>query len=206
MPGDQVLVLMPVIGSPLQARYSAPHTVMEKLSDQNYIVATPGCRTRKQLCHVNLLKPYFPCAEDGSSQKLGPPGVSPACVVTSVSPQVGAGLEEEDMPGPDEAMLFGRLKNSDSLQNLNVLLGHLDLAKKAQLIDLINKYCVIFGDTQTQTHLMEHEIDGGDAKPIRQRLMGPPREATIFLMRKFTICWKMGLQNPLIPVGPPFVC
>lgn len=59
LPGDQVLVLLPVTGSPFKARYCDPHTVMEKLSDQNYIKATPGCRTGKQLSHVNLLEPYF---------------------------------------------------------------------------------------------------------------------------------------------------
>lgn len=49
-----------------------------------------------------------------------------------------------------------------------MLLGHLVLAKQAQLIDLIEKYCVLFGDTPTQTDLLDHDIEVGDAKPIRQ--------------------------------------
>lgn len=43
------------------------YTVIEELSDQNYIVATPGHTAGKQLCHVNLIKRYFFCAEDGGS-------------------------------------------------------------------------------------------------------------------------------------------
>lgn len=68
-----VLVLLSVICSPFQARYSGPHTVMEKLSDQNYTIATPQPRTGKQLCHVNLLKPYLFCAEDSRGQEAGTP-------------------------------------------------------------------------------------------------------------------------------------
>ena len=56
-PGDQVLALMPIVGSPFQARYTGPYTVIEKLSDLNYFIATPGRRKSKQLCHINLLKP-----------------------------------------------------------------------------------------------------------------------------------------------------
>lgn len=67
LPGDQVLVLLPVTGSPFQARYSGLHTVIEELSDQNYIVAPPGRTAGKQLCHVNLIKCYLFRAEDGGS-------------------------------------------------------------------------------------------------------------------------------------------
>lgn len=47
----------------------------------------------------------------------------------------------------------------------NILLNK---AKQAQLIDLIEKYGVLFGDTPTQTGLLEHDIEVGDAKSIRQ--------------------------------------
>lgn len=97
LPGDKVLVLLPFTGCPFKARYSGPHTVMEKLSDQNYIIATPGRRTRKQLSHVNLLKPYFLYAEVGSGQEAGTPGASPACVTTSGFSHIGAELGEEGL-------------------------------------------------------------------------------------------------------------
>ena len=39
-PGDRVLVLFPVVGNPLQAKYSGPYKVVKKISDkllgQNY--------------------------------------------------------------------------------------------------------------------------------------------------------------------------
>ena len=41
-PGDRVLVLFPVVGNPLQAKYSGPYKVVKKISDSNYLVRTPG--------------------------------------------------------------------------------------------------------------------------------------------------------------------
>ena len=41
-PGDRVLVLFPVVGNPLQAKYSGPYKVVKKISDTNYLVKTPG--------------------------------------------------------------------------------------------------------------------------------------------------------------------
>lgn len=56
-PGDQAMCLLPVVGSPFQARFSGPGTVKQKVSEQDHIISMPKGRTR--LCHVNLLKPYY---------------------------------------------------------------------------------------------------------------------------------------------------
>lgn len=78
---------------------------------------------------------------------------------------IGTELGEEGLLDPNEAMLCGRLKNSDSL---HVLLGHPDLVKQAQLINLIENMVGFFGDTPTQTNVLEHDIEVSDTKPIRQ--------------------------------------
>ena len=57
-PGDRVLVLFPVVGNPLQAKYSGPYKVVRKISDTNYLVKTPGRRKETQVCHINMLKAY----------------------------------------------------------------------------------------------------------------------------------------------------
>ena len=57
-PGDRVLVLFPVVGIPLQAKYSGPYKVVKKISDTNYLVKTPGRRKETQVCHKNMLKAY----------------------------------------------------------------------------------------------------------------------------------------------------
>ena len=57
-PGDKVLVLFPVVGNPLQAKYSGPYKVVKKISDTNYLVKTPDRRKETQVCHINMLKAY----------------------------------------------------------------------------------------------------------------------------------------------------
>ena len=56
--GERVLVLYPVIGNPLQAKYSGPYKVVKKIGDTNYLVKTPGRRKETQVCHINMLKAY----------------------------------------------------------------------------------------------------------------------------------------------------
>lgn len=57
-PGDKVLVLLPITGHPLQAKYHGPYIISHKVNDVNYVVNTPDRRKSKQLCHVNMLKEY----------------------------------------------------------------------------------------------------------------------------------------------------
>ena len=56
--GDRVLVLFPVVGNPLQVKYSGPYKVVKKIADTNYLVRTPGRRKETQVCHINILKAY----------------------------------------------------------------------------------------------------------------------------------------------------
>ncbi|KAL3967153.1 FMS-like tyrosine kinase 1 [Sarotherodon galilaeus] len=166
--GDQVLALLPIAGSPFQARFAGPYTVVEKLSELNYLIATPDRRKRNQLCHVNLLKPYHvrPLSVGLSGSLISPSTSSPALTACTMAQSVCGG---EDVAAPDDPVLLGRLKNSETLQNLEVLLGHLPTDKRAELSELIKSYPTLFRDTPSKTTLIEHDIDVGDAKPIRQR-------------------------------------
>ena len=56
--GDRVLVLLPVVGNQLQAKYSGPYKVVKKISDTNYLVRTLGRHKETQVCHFNMLKAY----------------------------------------------------------------------------------------------------------------------------------------------------
>lgn len=51
---------------------------------------------------------------------------NPACLSVTVSPHAVAGQEDEDVSGPDEAVLHGHLKNSECLQNHDGLLNDLE--------------------------------------------------------------------------------
>jgi len=57
-PGDSVMVLLPTPGSILHAKFSGPYLVERKLSDSNFLIATPDRKCKSRVCHVNRLKLY----------------------------------------------------------------------------------------------------------------------------------------------------
>ena len=194
-PGDQVLALLPVVGSPFQAKFSGPHKIVRKVSDTNYIVSTPHRRRSTQLCHVNLLKPYFERAEP---EKI----VLPCMVAVDY---------QEGVEPPDDCILQGRLKNSETLKTLEETLGHLTKARRTELAELIRSYPTIFGDAPTQTHLIEHDIDVGDALPIRQRFYRVSYDKRQMLDKEVDYMLKHGIAknsasswaSPCLLVGKP---
>ncbi len=164
MPGDQVLALLPVEGSPFQAQYTGPFVVVKQITELNYLIATPDRRKSTQLCHINLLKPYYCRSHKPLDAKAE---VQLVLVVESTSP---VPLEEEidGVSFPEDTVLLGRLKNSETFKNLHKMFAHLPESKCADLIALINNYVSLFGDVPSRTHWLEHDIDVGDAEPIRQ--------------------------------------
>ena len=169
--GDKMLTLLPVTSSPFHAKFAGPYTVIRKVSDMNYMIATPDRRKSSQLCHVNLLKPYH---ERSDTPPRGTVAQSVALsdrLTSSVSP-VGplvAAQEQEEIRAPGDGVLCACLNNSETLKQLPQLLQHLSEGKRAELIHLIKEFPMLFSDTPTQTHLLQHDIDVGDDSPVRQR-------------------------------------
>lgn len=193
LPGDQVLALLPLITSPFQAKLLGPYSVVEKVSDQNYIISTPDRRARTQLCHVNLLKPYYTAAKESDQLREG---VHPACMAVSGSHVMGVVQEDEDVQEPDDMVLCGRLKNSECLVNLDKLLSHLDLVKREALSKLIKNFPGLFQDTPTCTHLVEHDIEVGECKPIRQRFYRVHPDKRKFLDAEVQYMLDNGIAQP----------
>lgn len=50
-PGDQVLVLRPLVCSPFEAKFDGPYVVQRKVSDLNYVIVTPGRKKSTKLSH-----------------------------------------------------------------------------------------------------------------------------------------------------------
>lgn len=168
-PGDQVLMLLPVTGLSFLARFAGPYSVIKRVSDQNYIVSTPDKRKSTQLCHVNLLKPYFCCARENAV-----PGaeIKPVALVTEVS-NFSLGMADcrptEEERVPPDCIVQPRLCNSEQLIKLDVMLEHLSKENRQQLVDLITEFPSLFSDTPSCTDLIYHDIDVGNSLPIRQR-------------------------------------
>ncbi len=53
-----MLVLLPIVGSALSARFSGPYEVLRKLSNTDYVICTPDRKRKSRVCHVNMLKAF----------------------------------------------------------------------------------------------------------------------------------------------------
>ena len=146
--GDRVLALLPIPGS-LQARYSGPYAIHEKVSDLDYVVATPDRKKPYQLCHINLLKLYV----DRSAKKV---------VESSIC--LTAEEVEDDVKSPlddYQKQLRNSIEDEDRW-------NHLSLEKRKSLIDLINEFSILFPDVPSRTNVISHDVDVGSSPPIKQ--------------------------------------
>ena len=195
-PGDQVLALLPIPGSPFRARFTGPHVVVRQVAELDYLIATPKRRKATQLCHVNLLKRYYTQSSraDVSGEKVDAVVLAVAGGVVSDSPPVAEEVEDEG--GPDDSILLPRLKNSEMLQNLNGLVSHMPDSQRDVLKSLIFSFSSLFSDTPTCTNLIEHDIDVGDAAPIKQRFYRVPLVKQKILEGEVQYLLDNGLAKP----------
>ena len=168
-PGDRVLVLFPVVGNPLQAKYSGPYKVVKKISDTNYLVKTPDRRKETQVCHINMLKAYHekPKPELVTlNNRLGleSPTHSKDCVGQVAEKEEDT--ESEVRLGNDQQPI--KLQNSQILNDLDTKLSHLPSVQRKELAEVIIQYREVFPDVPSKTNLIEHDVDVGDSAPIKQ--------------------------------------
>lgn len=196
--GDKVLALLPVVSSPFQAKFSGPYTVVKKVSDVNYVIATPDRRKSTQLCHLNLVKPYHERSDAFKSKTAAQPvALSDASLSPGFSdvPPVAA-QEQEEIRTPDDGVLRARLHNSETLKQLPQLLQHLSGDKCVEIVNLINEFPSLFSDIPSQTHLLEHDIDVGEASPIRQRFYRASQEKRKYIDIEVDYLLDNGLAEP----------
>ncbi len=128
---------------------------------------TPSRRKSVKRCHENILKPYYETKRKPLG-KLMPshPALSVASVGRGNVSLVG---EEEETLSPDDCVFRGQLQNFESLQNLEFTLRHLPSVRCQELCELLRSFPELFGDVTSRTDWVEHDIDVGDTKPIKQR-------------------------------------
>ena len=155
-PGDKVLIFLPIQARPLNARYQGPYEIESCHSPLNYLVKTPDCRKSKQLCHVNMIKMYHSRVPDGTDKQ-----------VHNVSLVVNTSDNDNTLDGTEIGHDV-RLKNSEILAKIEERMRHLDTMQKDELSQLITEYSDIFPDVPTKTTAVYHDVEIGDALPIKQ--------------------------------------
>ena len=167
-PGDQVLVLMPMQGSSLSSRFSGPYEIERKLSETDYVIRTPDRRRKTRVCHVNMLKLYHSRIQGGDNAVGGVKSM--ATLVVSPGSEDGQVCQDDDEDGLDLRVpqQMPRLLNSELLQSLHSHLSYLEDSKQIDVIDLVTEFTCLFSDVPSRTTAIEHDIDVGSARPIKQ--------------------------------------
>ncbi len=125
---------------------------MKKAGELNYVVRTPDRRKETQLCHVNMLKPYL--ERDSPEENIHP--------VNSVQREIHSDDKVENIGIPV------KLNNSEILQHLDFKLSHLDTTKQGNVKELLTELSHLFLDVPTRTDQEYHDVDVGDARPVKQ--------------------------------------
>ncbi|XP_073721213.1 uncharacterized protein [Misgurnus anguillicaudatus] len=152
--GDQVLVLLPIVGSALEAKYSGPYVIDRKVGEFNYLVQTPDRKRKTRLCHVNLLKPYVDRSQTGFTN-------------VKTLAMLHAPSTESEVAAVSETVQ-SRLPNSKILADVDSYLSYLNPSERSDIIQLVQQHLSLFSDVPSCTNVLEHDIDVGQAIPIKQ--------------------------------------
>ena len=122
------------------------------------IIQIPDRRKQWQLCHIDMLKPYFD-NDSVSSHSVN--------VVYSVPFEIiDCKIQTEDEHFVKSDPGLAKLQNSDIMKNLEI--SHLESLQKYELSKLIWEYKLLFSDVPTITNKMYHDVDAGKSLPIKQ--------------------------------------
>jgi hypothetical protein len=121
---------------------------------------TANSQTEKlnQVCHINLLKKYYPRENDDSVIN---PVREPVCSVNPIDKPISENDSHLHAAEP-------RLRNSQVINNLSDKVRHLAVEQQRDIHELIQDHIRVFGDVPTCTHTIEHDVDIGDTVPIKQ--------------------------------------
>ncbi|XP_072171978.1 uncharacterized protein [Diadema setosum] len=160
---DKVLVLLPLSGDALKAKFSGPYVVERKLGKETYVVSMPDRRKSKRVCHVNMLKIYHERVED-----VG------AVVSESVVHSAEKSAEEFEPDAPDsqsvsfKSGMIPRVENSKALENPELLLSLLSDSERQDVIDIFQEFPEVCSDKLGCAKDTVHTVDVGDNAPIKQ--------------------------------------
>lgn len=167
--GDQVLLLLPMVGSALSARFSGPYEVVRKISNTDYVIGTPDRKRKTRVCHVNMLKTFH------NREAVQNVLLADEITVPVSSPVLVACAAVEIADPEDDGVILrhtyqqcARLTNSEVLTDFAFHVSHLSEQQGCDIMHLVNDFPALFNDVPSRTTVLEHDINVGDAAPIKQ--------------------------------------
>ena len=152
-----VLVLLPSFSSKLLAQWQGPYTVVQPVGEVNYLIDMHDRRKRRRVLHINMLKKWH--------------------VPTNNNYLAQEGTSTED--GEDAIPTLNREGGEATIGE------QLTSAQRGEIKALLESFADVLQATPGYTHLCEHQIETGDARPVRlppyqlphaYRVFGPRQE------------------------------
>ncbi|GFX80046.1 retrovirus-related Pol polyprotein from transposon 412 [Trichonephila clavipes] len=153
MDGDLVLVLATSRANKLSVQWIGPGTILNKISETNYLVEIPGRRETSQIYHINMLKPYYKRPEHVN-------------VVNNDETKNSLADQELEIPYLENNSLVYDFEDVIQVSELN---KHLHDKQMDRLRELLNKYSKCFSNNPGLTNLVEHEIQLVSDQPVRTK-------------------------------------
>jgi hypothetical protein len=142
--GEKVLLLIPLVGKPLQTKYCGPYVVVRRLGPVDYLVSTPDRRKTERVVHVNLMKRYV----DRMDVVYERPNEEVVASVLVVNPDV---------------------RMNDVTLEDKVLQCEVSAECRAELRDVLHDFAHVFSEVPGKTSMVSHRIDLVEgARPVRQ--------------------------------------
>ncbi len=196
-PGDKVLVLLPVLGSSLSARFSGPYVVEGKVSETDYVIHTPERRRKKRLCHINMLKAYRSRENDQREQKCSVEAAVPDTISVPMVCEVSMAAEGDDgLTVVSKGQQCGRLSNTEFLADVESQISYLTETQRGDVLALLNSFPMLFSDVPSRTNLIQHDVDVGSAVPIKQHAYRCPVGKRELMKKEVTYLLENGLAKP----------
>lgn len=103
---------------------------------------------------------------------------------------------DEGVNGPSQAFVESHLRNSEYLLELPLHLSHFSDLEKADSTGLINFFPSLFPYVSTHTSVLEHDIDVGRARPIKQHAYCINPRKRVLLRKEVVYLLNNGLADP----------
>ncbi|GFV97483.1 retrovirus-related Pol polyprotein from transposon 297 [Trichonephila clavipes] len=151
--GDLVLVLATSRANKLAVQWIGPGTILNKISETNYLVEIPGRRETSQIYHINMLNPYYKRPEHVN-------------VIINDETKNSLADQELEIPYLENNSLIYDFEDVIQASELN---KHLHDKQMDRLRELLNKYSKCFSNNPGLTNLVEHEIQLVSDQPVRTK-------------------------------------
>ncbi|GFW68720.1 retrovirus-related Pol polyprotein from transposon 17.6 [Trichonephila clavipes] len=151
--GDLVLVLATSRANKLAVQWIGPGTILNKISEANYLVEVPGRRETSQIYHINMLKPYYKRPEHVN-------------VIINDETKNSLADQELEIPYLENHSLVYDFEDVIQASELN---KHFHDKQMDRLRELLSKYSKCFSNNPGLTNLVEHEIQLVSDQPVRTK-------------------------------------